>query len=82
MRRVGVFRSAMAVTLLGLLLALAVSATAQEATPLAMGLHPLPGTWLLDTDAADPANAPQVVVCTTDGAYISVDAEGFPNLGA
>ena len=48
---------------------------------MAMGVHPLVGAWLLDTDAADPANAPDVVVFTTDGAYISVDAEGFPTLG-
>ncbi len=57
------------------------SATAQEATPTIMSGHPLVGTWLLDTNADDPANAPEVTIFTADGAYISVDAEGFPNHG-
>ncbi len=57
------------------------SATAQEATPTTMSGHPLVGTWLLDTNADDPANAPEVTIFTADGAYISVDAEGFPNVG-
>jgi hypothetical protein len=57
------------------------SVTAQEATPAAMSGHPLVGTWLLDTNADDPANGPEVTVFTADGAYISVDAEGFPNHG-
>ena len=57
------------------------SATAQEATPTAMGGHPLIGAWLLDTNADDPANGPEVTIFTDDGAYISVDAEGFPNHG-
>jgi hypothetical protein len=56
-------------------------ATAQEATPTAMGGHPLVGTWLLDTNVKDPANGPEVTIFTADGAYISVDAEGFPNHG-
>jgi hypothetical protein len=55
--------------------------TAHEATPTTMSGHPLVGTWLLDTNADDPANAPEVTVFTADGAYISVDAEGFPNHG-
>jgi hypothetical protein len=46
-----------------------------------MSGHPLVGTWLLDTNADDPANAPEVTIFTADGAYISVDAEGFPNHG-
>ncbi len=57
------------------------SATAQEATPTTMSGHPLVGTWLLDTNADDPANGPEVTIFTADGAYISVDAEGFPNHG-
>lgn len=57
------------------------SATAQEATPTAMSDHPLVGVWLLDTNADDPANAPEVTVFTADGAYISADAEGVPNHG-
>jgi hypothetical protein len=62
-------------------LGLRTSATAQEATPTSMSGHPLVGTWLLDTNANDPANAPEVTIFTADGAYISVDAEGFPNHG-
>jgi hypothetical protein len=81
MRRFGVFRSGAVVLLLGVLLALGGATTAQEATPTAMSGHPLVGTWLLDTDAEDPANAPEVTTFTTDGAYISVDAEGFVQLG-
>jgi hypothetical protein len=56
-------------------------ATAQEATPTTMSGHPLVGVWLLDTNADDPANGPEVTIFTADGAYISVDAEGFPNHG-
>ena len=73
--------SVVVVVVLGLLVTLGGSTTAQEATPAAMGGHPLVGTWLLDTNADDPANAPEVTIFTADGAYISVDAEGFPNLG-
>jgi hypothetical protein len=57
------------------------SATAQEATPTSMSGHPLIGAWLLDTNVEDPANGPEVTIFTADGAYISVDAEGFPNHG-
>lgn len=46
-----------------------------------MGGHPLVGAWLLDTNADDPTNGPEVTIFTADGAYISVDAEGFPNHG-
>lgn len=73
--------SVVVVIVLGLVVALGRGTTAQEATPTAMGGHPLVGTWLLDTNADDPANGPEVAVFTADGAYISVDAEGFPNHG-
>jgi hypothetical protein len=67
------------------LLAILLGATAaaqDEATPGAMtSRHPFVGTWLLDTNADDPANAPEVLVVTADGAYISVDAEGYPSVG-
>ena len=69
------------VVVLGLLVAFGFSTTAQQATPTAMDGHPLVGTWLLDTNADDPENAPEVTIFTADGAYISVDAEGFPNHG-
>ncbi len=82
MHRIAAFVFVVAVLLLA---AVAVGvgsrALAQEATPAAMGEHPLVGTWLLDTNADDPTNAPEVTIFTADGAYISVDAEGFPNHG-
>ena len=69
------------VVMLGLLVAFDSRTSAQQATPAAMNGHPLVGTWLLDTNADDPENAPEVTIFTADGAYISVDAEGFPNHG-
>ena len=82
MRRFSMFLSIVAVMLLGILgLQKQPVAFGQEATPTTMTGHPLVGTWLLDVDADDPANAPEVTVFTADGAYISVDAEGFPNHG-
>ena len=69
------------VIVLGLLVTFGFNTTARQATPTAMDGHPLVGTWLLDTDANDPENAPEVTIFTADGAYISVDAEGFPNHG-
>src|SRR5215207_9253246 len=82
MRRFAVLLSVVAVLLLGTLALHAQPVVvAQAATPTTMNGHPLVGTWLLDTDADDPANAPEVIVFTADGAYISVDAEGFPSLG-
>ena len=82
MRRFTVLASVIAAMVLGLLALRAQPVTiAQEATPAAMGGHPLVGTWLLDTNTEDPANGPEVTIFTADGAYIPVDAEGFPNHG-
>ena len=82
MRRVSVLLSIVAIVLVGIVaLRVQPGAVAQEATPTTMSGHPLVGTWLLDTNADDPANAPEVTIFTADGAYISVDAEGFPNHG-
>jgi hypothetical protein len=82
MRRFSIFLSVVVVLLLGIaVIGPRPGAAAQEATPTTMTGHPLVGTWLLDTNADDPANAPEVVVFTADGAYISVDAEAFPSLG-
>jgi hypothetical protein len=80
MRRFVVLLS-MVVVALGLIATPGRGITAQEATPTAMGGHPLVGTWLLDTNADDPANPPEVTIFTADGAYLSVDAEGIPNHG-
>ena len=82
MRRFRVPLSLIGLVLVGALALHIQSVTyAQDATPTATGGHPLVGTWLLDTNADDPANPPEVTVFTADGAYISVDAEGFPNHG-
>lgn len=44
-------------------------------------VHPLVGTWLLDTDVDDPENPPEVDVFTADGGVISVQATGDLILG-
>ena len=79
MRRFVVLLSIVVVVTLGLVAAPGRGTTAQEATPTTMSGHPLVGTWLLDTNADDPADAPEVTIFTADGAYISVDAEGSPS---
>jgi hypothetical protein len=81
MHRFVVLLSIIVVVALGLIVAPGPSTTAQEATPTDMSGHPLVGTWLLDTNADDPDDAPEVTIFTADGAYISVDAEGLPSLG-
>jgi hypothetical protein len=81
MPRVFIALSAVVGIMLGFVVTLDRSTTAQEATPPALDGHPLVGTWLLDINADDPANPPEVTIFTADGAYLSVDAEGFPNHG-
>ena len=83
MRRVSMLVVVVAIVLAGLYAVgrPARGTVAQDGTPAAMGAHPVVGTWLLDTDADDPANAPEVVIFTGDGGYISVDAEGGTGLG-
>ena len=55
-------------------------ALAQEATPTQN--HPLVGTWLVDTDPADPANALDTFLFSADGGYVDVEAGGDTNVGA
>jgi hypothetical protein len=81
MQRFVVLLSIVVVVALGLIVTPGRSTTAQEATPATLSGHPLVGTWLLDTNADDPDDAPEVTIFTADGAYISVDAEGLPSLG-
>jgi hypothetical protein len=38
--------------------------------------HPLVGTWLVDTNAADDANPPSTVVFHSDGTYLEIDVDG------
>ena len=44
-------------------------------------MHPLVGTWFLDTDTSDTADPPEMIVVSADGGYISVDAEGATTVG-
>ncbi len=55
--------------------------TAQDAAPHELASHPLVGTWVLDTNVDDPADAPEMIVVSADGGYISVDAEGTTTVG-
>ena len=47
-----------------------------------MADHPILGSWMLDADPDDPANPPSLVVFTSDGSYLEVDAEGGVGVGA
>jgi hypothetical protein len=70
------------VSLLGVLASLLVVGTAaQDATPATTGTHPLVGTWIVDADVDDPANAPEVDRFFADGGFLSIDATGRPTLG-
>jgi hypothetical protein len=78
MPRTWVPLSVAAVVLLGALFAgRAVNTTAQDATPAAPAGHPFAGAWLVDTDAADPANFPALAVAGADGTYV----ESHPQVG-
>lgn len=82
MRRTSIFVFS-AIVLLGSVLAGSrIFVSAQDTASTGFPGHPLVGTWLLDTDTADPTNAPDVAMFTADGGYISVDVEGVPSLGA
>jgi hypothetical protein len=52
--------------------------TAQDAT----ADHPLVGTWLVDTDPAEPTNTRDTFLFTADGGYAQTDAAGGTTLGA
>jgi len=56
--------------------------SAQDASPDEAAVHSLVGTWVLDTNVDDPADAPEMIVVSADGGYISVDAEGGTTVGA
>jgi hypothetical protein len=50
--------------------------SAQDAaTPAAAAVHPSVGTWIADSEAG-PADAPAIVVVTTDGGVISTGTDG------
>jgi hypothetical protein len=81
MRRFAVRVSVTVVVLLTLMGALALGghlAAQDAATPEPMAQvategHPLVGTWIADTDLADPANPQETFIFTADGAFISVE---------
>lgn len=82
MRRLSLLASLVAVVLLALVVTpRAPLSRAQESTPEASG-HPFVGTWLIDTDTADPESGTGVVTVAADGTYTEVDADGTTGLGA
>jgi hypothetical protein len=76
MHRLSPFVAVLLVVVVGLMVSTR-GVIAQEADQ-----HPLVGTWLLDSDTEDPENLMEVDIFTSDGAYISVEAEGAVTLGA
>ena len=77
MRRLSVLLSVLAVALVALFAAgRASGTTAQDATPGALAGHPLVGSWVLDTNADDPANPPSLARFSADGGYVEVDVDG------
>jgi hypothetical protein len=59
------------------------AALAQDATPAAGEAHPIVGSWLLDTDTANPDNPMTLAVFTSDGVYFQVEpGEGGTHVGA
>ena len=79
MRRISIGLALLAVMLAGIIAAAGGNATAAQDT--ATRDSALVGTWLLDTDADDPDNAPEIARFSADGGYVQVDAEGLPGLG-
>src|SRR3954470_746475 len=47
----------------------------------AMASHPFVGTWLIDTDTDDPANAPDLIVVHGDGTYTEFATDSDPGAG-
>ena len=55
---------------LGVSLAAVRHASAQDATPSALAVHPIVGTWIIDRDITTATEAPSIVVVTADGGVI------------
>ena len=47
-----------------------------------MAGHPLVGSWMLDTDTADPDNPPTLAVFSADGVYLQHDYDGIDGVGS
>jgi hypothetical protein len=43
--------------------------------------HPLVGSWVLDSDVADPENPDSMVVFTSDGVFLETDPDGTTGVG-
>lgn len=56
-------------------------AASDAGTPVAAIGHPVVGSWLLDTNADDPANPPELVVFSSDGTYVAAAASGAATIG-
>ena len=78
MRRLMILVSVLTVTLLGLAVAggAAVGSAAQDATPIALAEHPLVGTWVVDTEVGNEADAPSVTVIGADGTVVDTGVDG------
>lgn len=50
--------------------------TAQDATPAATAGHPLVGTWLLDSEVDNEADAPSVTAFAADGTAVDAGSDG------
>ncbi len=81
MHRRTVLTSALPGALAGSLALGRVGAAAQEVTPAALAGHPLVGTWFLDNDPANPANALGTFILHADGTYVEANADGTVRLG-
>jgi hypothetical protein len=70
MRRLSFLVSILVLVLTSMLLASSAQVgTAQEGTPSTFPAHPVVGTWVFDTDAADPANVLSYAAFHADGTY-------------
>lgn len=81
MRRTGVLLLA-AVMMLGTLAIGGGTVAAQDATPVASGDHPLAGTWLIDLVVASTEDDELYGVFSADGAFVGVDVDTNPYVGA
>jgi hypothetical protein len=56
-------------------------ATGAQEAPAALDGQPLVGAWILDNNADDPANAPELVVFSGDGTYLGAPFDGGTTVG-
>ena len=51
-------------------------------TPVAADQHPLIGAWLGDTDAANPDNAPSLLIFHADGTFVELEEGASDGIGS